>query len=76
MKNEKVKWAEFDDGFIGILPCAVVTIFIDKGVYGLYSVRVANHVSGHVFANVEDAKTEGVIVAKRMLTDCLMALDV
>lgn len=70
-------WSEFSGGFIGILPCG---FYIMVKRVGLNTGRVFTVSFGTAemqtkFSDLEEARMQGVLLARRILTECLLALE-
>lgn len=70
--NTKVRWNNFQDGAVGVLPCALMTIVIMK-YEGSYWARFGARHSGP-FEDCEAAKKEGLNMIRDVLTECLVNL--
>jgi hypothetical protein len=78
----KVIWVEYEGGFLGILPCNVATINVNRlgkdwgHRTGMFRVTFANRSDPEFYWSPEDAKVIGILLARRTLTECLMNLEV
>lgn len=68
-----MNWIPYGDGFIGILDCGIAFAFITRHGIG-YTVRFGLAESPHLIHSVEDAKIEAIVLARRVLGDCLREL--
>ena len=66
-------WQRLGEGYIGIMTCGIAFAFVTKHGMG-YTVRFGLVESDYVHVSVEDAQTEALVLARRVLADCLRGL--
>lgn len=70
--NRRMKWTDFQDGAVGILPCALMTVVITKEGDG-FKVHFGSKYGGP-FPSLSDAKREGLNMIRDILTECIINL--
>ena len=75
--DQTLHWLPNGDGWLGILPCGFMIHITKVGLSDQpkrYAVRFGNCSLPETFGTEEDAKTGGVILARRVLVNCMLAL--
>lgn len=69
----KVQWSEFRHGWMGLLPCGITIVILHNDTGG-WTPRFGTATSKHVYSSPDAAKAEGVAMARRIMTECLVCL--
>lgn len=70
-------WTEFQGGEIMVLDCAMILIErIRSGTWeGAYKIRFGLREGHHYYWTIEEAREDGVALAKKSLKECLFQLE-
>lgn len=73
----KPEWVELQGGEIMPLDCAMILIErIRKGTWeGGYKIRFGLREGDHYYWSIEDARRDGIVLAKQSLKECLFQLE-
>lgn len=72
-----IVWSESIEGSIGILPCGfyIVVKRVSLVAGRVYTVSFGTAELQTKFSDLEEARMQGVLLARRILTECLLALE-
>jgi hypothetical protein len=75
---KKINWVPHDGGYLGILPCVGLTVVLrlDHGKHpATWHVSFGTARLDETFEDLADARAAGVVLARRVLTECLVSLE-
>lgn len=74
----KLEWVEFQGGEIMVLDCAIILVErIRSGSWeGGYKIRFGLREARRYHWSIEEARADGVALAKQILKECLFQLEV
>lgn len=71
------EWTEFQGGEIMVLDCAMILIErIRQGTWeGAFKIRFGLREGNHYYWLIEEARADGIALAKKSLKECLFQLE-